>query len=172
MPDNKELTDIDDQIFQAVQINTQAKAYKDYVEYRQSVETAKTEAADADTAVKTIEAERALLIQSVKFPKGIEITPDGITVDGLPLDRNQISASKLYTAALRIAAMNLGEVKALYFDASFLDRANLNEIQAWANDSDLQLLIERPSWEDQELQYELIENEPASETENKDLFTK
>lgn len=83
---------------------------------------------------------------------------EGITIDGLPLDRNQISTSKLYCAALRIASMNLGEVKTLYFDASFLDKNSLAEIEQWANENDLKLLIERPDFDGGEIKYELIEN--------------
>lgn len=174
MPDDAKLKEIDDQIFQAVQINQQAQQYKDYVDYKQSVDIAKDEADAANEAVKVIEAERTKLIQSAKFPAGIDITPDGITIDGLPLDRNQISTSKLYMAALRIASMNLGKVKTLYFDASFLDRASLDEIQAWAEKNDLQLLIERPSWEEQELHYEIVEQHTPTPTQSlsKDLFDK
>lgn len=174
MPDDAKLKEIDDQIFQAVQINQQAQRYKDYVDYKQSVDIAKDEADAANEAVKVIEAERTKLIQSAKFPAGIDITPDGITIDGLPLDRNQISTSKLYMAAIRIASMNLGDVKTLYFDASFLDRASLDEIQAWAENNDLQLLIEHPSWEEQELHYEIVEQHGPTPTQSlsKDLFDK
>ena len=76
----------------------------------------------------------------------------------MPLDRNQISTSKLYCTALRIASMGLGEVKTLYFDASFLDKQSLSEIEVWANENDLQLLIERPDWDGGEIHYELIDN--------------
>jgi hypothetical protein len=98
------------------------------------------------------------MIESAKFPKGVSIDSKGITIDGLPLERTQISTSKLYTTALRIASMNLGEVKTLYFDASFLDRENLEEIERWADEQGLQLLIERPSFEKSEIKYELIQN--------------
>lgn len=91
------------------------------------------------------------------MPEGIEITTDGILVDGFPLDRNQISTSKLYTSALKIASINLGEVRTLYFDASFLDRNTLTEIEQWAHANDLQLLIERPDWEGNEIRYEILE---------------
>lgn len=80
-----------------------------------------------------------------------------ITVDGFPLDRNQLSTSKLYTAALRIASMNLGEVKTLYFDASFLDNNSLRDIYQWAEAQDLQLLIERPDLDGGDIEYQLIE---------------
>lgn len=157
MPDRSKLDELDNEILEATQTNIRAAEYKNYVEYKKSVEAAKDLAKEADDLVKSIEAERAEMIRNAKFPKGIAITSEGITVDGFPLDRNQISTSKLYTSALRIAAMNLGAVKTLYFDASFLDRDSLAEIEQWAAENDLQLLIERPDYDGGEIRYELIE---------------
>lgn len=157
MPDDKTLREIDAQILAASEINAEAKKYNDYIEYKAQTEAAQEEAKKADDEVKAIEQERLRLIESAKFPKGILIGPDGITVDGFPLDKNQISSSKLYTTALRIASMSLGEVKTLYFDASYLDNQNLSEIEKWAEENDLQLLIERPDRDGGEIVYHLIE---------------
>lgn len=157
LPNDNELQDIDKRIMQASEINLKAQQYKDYLAYKEETKSATQKAKESDEKVKSIEKERKELIASAKFPKGISITPDGIEVDGLPLDRNQLSTSKLYTTALRIASMNLGEVKTLYFDASFLDRNSLAEIQEWANAEGLQLLIERPDFDGGEIKYELIE---------------
>ena len=41
--------------------------------------------------------------------------------------------------------------------ASFLDRLSLEDIEKWAVSEDLQLLIERPSWEGGEIEYQLIQ---------------
>lgn len=157
MPDRTELDKIDSALLTASETNAQAQKYKEYIDYKNETEAAKNAAKDADELVKSIESERQKMIESVSFPEGISITSSGITVDGLPLDKNQISTSKLYCSALRIASMNLGEVKTLYFDASFLDKITLAEIQDWANSNDLQLLIERPDFDGGEIKYELIE---------------
>ena len=157
MPDSSELEKIDAAIFRASEINAAAQKYKDYIDHKNATEKAKDIAKQADEAVRSIEEERRQMIESVNMPKGISFGPDGILVDGLPLDKNQLSTSKLYCAALRIASMNLGEVKTLYFDASFLDRNTLGEIQAWADENDLQLLIERPDFDAGEMRYEIIE---------------
>lgn len=157
MPDRTALDKLDAEILEASNTNVEAQKYKDYIDYKKQTEDAKALADDADVAVQIIENERRSMIESVHMPDGITFGIDGILVDGLPLDRNQISTSKLYCSALRIAAMNLGEVKTLYFDASFLDRNSLGEIEQWANDNDLQLLIERPDFEAGELRYEIIE---------------
>lgn len=157
MPDRTELDKIDSQIVEASETNAEAQKYKEYIDHKNATEAARSLADESDLVVKQIEDERKKMIESVSFPKGISITSEGITVDGLPLDRNQISTSKLYCSALRIASMNLGEVKTLYFDASFLDKITLGEIQTWANENKLQLLIERPDWEGNDISYELIE---------------
>lgn len=157
MPDRKSLDEIDAQILANNEINLAAQKYKEYIDHKTATENARSAADSANELVMSIESERLKLIESAKMPKGISITSDGILVDGLPLDKNQISTSKLYTSALQIASMNLGEVKTLYFDASFLDKNSLAEIQSWANENDLQLLIERPDFEAGEIQYQLIE---------------
>lgn len=158
MPDRTKLDKIDSQIVEASETNAEAQKYKEYIDHKNATEAARSLADESDLVVKQIEDERKKMIESVSFPQGISITSEGITVDGLPLDRNQISTSKLYCSALRIASMNLGEVKTLYFDASFLDKITLGEIQTWANENKLQLLIERPDFDGGEIKYELIEN--------------
>jgi hypothetical protein len=157
MPDRKILDEIDAQIVNASEINAETKKYQEYIDHKKATEQARDAAEQADDVVRSIEAERKRMIESVAFPEGITITPTGIEVDGLPLDRNQISTSKLYTAALRIASMGLGEVKTLYFDASFLDKISLAQIEEWAHEHDLQLLIERPDFDGGDIKYELIE---------------
>jgi len=161
LPESSELQAIDAKILAASETNEKAIQWENYVAQKKVRDEAQALAKAADDLVKSIEAERAKLIASANMPEGISITPEGITVDGLPLDKNQLSTSKLYCAALRIASMNLGEVKTLYFDASFLDKNTLGEIQEWANTNDLQLLIERPDWDGGEIKYELIENEQS-----------
>jgi len=157
MPDRSNLDKIDSEILSANDINAKAQKYREYIDHKNATEAAKDSAEAADLAVKVIEEERKKMIESANFPDGISITSDGILVDGFALDRNQLSTSKLYTAALRIAAMSLGEVKTLYFDASFLDKNSLAEIEKWANENDLQLLIERPDFQGGEISYEIIE---------------
>lgn len=62
-----------------------------------------------------------------------------------------------------MGALKLGEVGALHFDASTLDRVTLYEIEKWAQEfpgveGGLQLLIERPAFEGGDISYELICN--------------
>lgn len=163
-PDDTRLRKIDEEILSASDTNVKAKQYDDYKQYKIDTDAAQSAADQADLAVKAIEDERIKMIESAKFPVGITIDTDGIKVDGFALDNKQISSSKKYIAALRIAAINIGEVKSMYFDASYLDRKSLEEIQAWADEQTfegekgLQLLIERPDFEGGEMTYELIEH--------------
>lgn len=153
----KGIETIDAEILAATETNQRATRYQEYVDYMKEVKAAEDAAADANLKLQAIDEEKKELIASASFPQGISINSEGITVDGFPLDRGQLSTSKLYTAALRIASMNLGEVKSLYFDASFLDKNSLREIYEWAVSKDLQLLIERPDYDGNDISYELIE---------------
>lgn len=156
---DKKIESIDAEILEATETNVRATKYQEYVDYLKEVKEAETAAVEADAALQKINDEKKEMIASAQFPEGISISSDplGITVDGFPLDRSQLSTSKLYTAALRIASMNLGEVRTLYFDASFLDRNSLQAIYEWAAAHDLQLLIERPDYDGGEIEYQLIE---------------
>ena len=155
----KSIEAIDAEILAATQVNVRAKEYQDYLAYIKEVEAAKEAAAQADQSYQVILDEIKGMIATAKFPEGISISSETneITVDGFPIDRSQLSTSKLYTAALRIASMNLGEVKTLYFDASFLDNNSLRDIYQWAEAHDLQLLIERPDLDGGDIEYQLIE---------------
>lgn len=158
LPDDKEIRDIDAKLLEVSEINAKAKAYKEFIEYKASVEIAISEAADADILVKGIEEERQKMIESTKMPEGITFGIDGeILVGGFLMAENQISTSQKYCAALRIGSMGLGEVHSLHFDASFLDKNTLAEIETWAATQGLQLLIERADWDAGEIKYELIE---------------
>lgn len=156
IPDRSELDAIDQQILDATKTNEAAKLHTDYLSQKQKTETAKSQAEEADTLVKSIEKERMDLIKSAKMPEGFGFVDDGITYNGLSFTREQLSSSGIYIAALKLAAMTLGEVKALHFDASFLDKNSLGEIEKWAESEDLQLLIERPDFEGGEIEYQLL----------------
>lgn len=156
MPDDSELKIVDEKILTATKINQQAQAYSDWKKQQGKMVDSAAEALEADGAVKKIEEEKMEMIRSAKMPIGFGFDTDGILFNNLPFTREQQSSSGLYIAALKLAAMTLGEVRTLHFDASFLDKISLGEIEKWANDEDLQLLIERPDYNAGEIHYELI----------------
>lgn len=128
----------------------------DYNNWVSDGKQARKNANDADSKVKEIEAEKLQMISTANIPSEFEFTADGILYNGLPLSNNQLSSSAKYIAALKLGAMALGEVRTMHFDASFLDKNNLSQIQEWANENDLQLLIERPDFDGGEIKYEII----------------
>lgn len=120
-------------------------------------EKAEQNAKFADDAVKRIEAEKLDVIKNASMPDGFGFSDEGITYNGFDFTKEQLSSSGIYIAALKLAALGLGEVKALHFDASYLDKNSLSEIEQWANDNDLQLLIERPDFEGGEIEYHILQ---------------
>lgn len=125
-------------------------------ELQEAHDKAAEEAKQADEEVKRIEAEKLEVIKNASMPDGFGFSEDGITYNGLEFNKDQLSSSAIYIAALKLAALGLGEVKTLHFDASFLDKNSLKEIEKWANDNDLQLLIERPDFDGGEIEYQLV----------------
>jgi DNA repair ATPase RecN len=120
--------------------------------------TAIKNAEDADAEVKRLDAEKLDVIKNSTMPEGFGFSEDGITYNGFEFNKQQLSSSGIYIAALKLAALGLGEVKTLHFDASYLDKNSLSEIEQWANQNDLQLLIERPDFEGGEIEYQILEN--------------
>lgn len=132
--------------------NLKAKQLQD--DYDESMKLA----AQADEEVKSIEATKADTIKMADLPEGFGFSEDGITYDGFPYKREVLSSSKIYIGALKLASKQLGEVKTIYFDASYLDKNSLQEIEKWAESEGLQLLMERPDYEGGDIQYELVQN--------------
>jgi recombinational DNA repair ATPase RecF len=115
-------------------------------------------ALEADETVKKIISDKEEMIRLADMPEGFGFSEEGITYNGLPYDKKNQSSSALYIGALKLAARVIGEVKCIHFDASFLDKNSLQQIQEWAESNNLQLLIERPDWEGGEIRYEIIED--------------
>ncbi|SMC52517.1 ATP-binding protein [Pedobacter nyackensis] len=160
IPENKkkEQSDVDalkTKLQDAKDKNEKIKANNLKISNKQSLKIAENAANSADKLVKSIETERQELIKSSTLPEGFSFTDDGISFEGFALSKEQLSSSKIYIAALKLAAMNIGEVKTLHFDASFLDKNSLKDIEEWAAKEDLQLLIERPDFEGGEIEYQL-----------------
>jgi hypothetical protein len=110
--------------------------------------------------VKQLRSDRDDAIKASTMPEGFTIDDDGVKYNGFAFDRKNLSSSSTYIGALKLACMTLGEVKAITFDASYLDKNSLTEVCDWAEQNNLQLLIERPDWDGGEIKYELIEQKP------------
>lgn len=122
-------------------------------------DTAVKNANEADAEVKRIAEEKQDYIKNFSsMPSGFGFDDEGITYEGFSFNKEQLSSSRIYIAALKLAAVGLGEVRTLHFDASYLDKNSLAEIEKWANENDLQLLIERPDFEGGEIEYQIVQD--------------
>lgn len=158
VPDDAEIKAIDQKIADAAAINQRAQDWKNLQDQEEKVKQVNQTAKEADDRVKAAELAKKDLIATAKLPEGISFGADGsITVDGFPLSDAQISSSKKYITALRLGSLNLGDVESMYFDASYLDRHNYEAVQKWADENKLQLLVEKASWEEQEMRIEIVE---------------
>lgn len=128
------------------------------IELQEKFIESKAYAEKCDRDVKDIIKEKEALISKSKMPEGFSFSEEGeIQYNGFALSKDQLSSSSIYIAALKLAHLGLGEVKSIHFDASFLDRNSLDDIEKWAVENDLQLLIERPDFEGGEIEYQIIE---------------
>lgn len=109
-----------------------------------------------DKEVKRLEQEKLDVIKNASMPEGFGFSDEGITYNGFAFNKETLSSSDVYKGALKLALPMLGEVRTLHFDASLLDKNSLSEIEKWANDNDLQLLIERPNFDGGEIEYQLL----------------
>lgn len=129
------------------------------VDRQQAYDKAVKNSAEAEKAVQKVQQDKIDALKSSSLPEGFEFTDDGIMYNGFPFNRQQLSSSGVYIGALKLAALGLGEVKTLHFDASYLDKNSLAEIEKWAAENNLQLLIERPDFEGGEISYEIVQND-------------
>lgn len=171
IPDNLPITSLEKPIYKSTEdvecaIEAAIEQDKMFDNYTRDMETYKKwleagkkaveDAAECDKKVKEIAAEKLKMISGANIPEEFTFTEDGILYKGLPLTNNQISSSGKYIAALKLGAMSLGLVKSMHFDASTLDNNSLSEVNKWAVENGLQLLIERPDMDGGEIRYEII----------------
>ncbi len=147
----KQLSDIKQQN-EYIRLNNAAKLQQE------KIKKAKDQADLADFEVKKLEVEKLEVIKNASMPEGFGFSDEGITYNGFEFNRQTLSSSGIYIAALKLAALGLGEVKTLHFDASTLDKVSLELIEKWADENDLQLLIELVDRSAGEIVYELVEN--------------
>src|SRR6185312_1583598 len=149
--------EIQEQIDKTKEENKLVEENKKAIEQKAFYDKCVLEADRLDKEVKKIEQEKLDVIKNASMPDGFGFSDEGITYKGFAFTKDQLSSSGIYIAALKLAAIGLGEVKTLHFDASFLDKQSLIEIEEWANENDLQLLIERPDFEGGEIEYQILQ---------------
>lgn len=137
-----------------IEIENNNKAIIQQESYEKCVE----QAAELDKEVKALNDQKLDIIKNSTMPEGFGFDDDGITYEGFAFNKESLSSSRIYIASLKLALLGIGEIRMMHFDASYLDKNSLAEIENWAKQNDLQLLIERPDFEAGEIKYELIQD--------------
>lgn len=143
---------------------TQESNYQYYLEkvdqydkWENEIGKTKKSLSQCEYKLEQIENKRKKMIQNANIPEGFEFMEEQIYYQGFPLSSNQISSSGKYIAALKLGRLVLGDLQAMHFDASNLDKHSLAQIQEWADRYDLQLLIERPEFDGGDIKYEIVQ---------------
>jgi hypothetical protein len=139
-----------------VEFNNYERNLKEYQNWVTNITQLDADKEKYNAIIDAIQEEKLAMIKSAKIPEDFEFSEDGLLYKGLPLTDTQISSSAKYISALKLGSLVLGKIRTMHFDASYLDKFSLAEIQVWADQNDLQLLIERPDYEAGEIKYEII----------------
>lgn len=89
------------------------------------------------------DAAKADAVDGVTMPvPGLAVDEDGVTLDGLPL--SQASQSGRLRVALGVAAALRSELRAVWVrDGAFLDDESMADLERWADERDVVVLVER-----------------------------
>lgn len=159
-PEYKSLTEIDEKIEKAIENNSKLDSYEEKLtEYNDWIKSGQEQRKVVDKLTERLDEiknEKFELVKKSNLPEGFELSETGLLYKGLPLENAQISSSMKYICALKLGYLGLGELKTMHFDASYLDKDSLSEIQEWADSKDLQLLIERPDFDNGDITYKFI----------------
>lgn len=139
-----------------VEFNNYERNLKEYQNWVTNITQLESDKEKYNAIIQDIQEEKSEMIKSAKIPKDFEFSEDGLLYKGLPLTDSQISSSAKYISALKLGSLVLGKIRTMHFDASYLDKNSLAEIQVWADQNNLQLLIEKPAWEGGDIKYEII----------------
>lgn len=147
----KSLTDTIDKNLKIVENNKAIEAKTAFDKFKKEVD-------EVEAKVKAIEDEKSKLIKTAKLPEGFAfaVEGEGILYNGFPFESEQQALSSLYIAALKLSLLSLGEVKMIHFEGSALDPDNMAEVVKWADEQDLQVVIELPKSGD--VTYQIIDN--------------
>ena len=139
-----------------VEFNNYERNLKEYQDWVTNITQLESDKEKYNAIIEAIQQEKSEMIKSAKIPEDFEFSEDGLLYKGLPLTNTQISSSAKYISALKLGSLVLGKIRTMHFDASYLDKNSLSEIQVWADDNQLQLMIERPDFLAGDIKYEII----------------
>lgn len=140
--------------------NNYERDVQDFNKWQTNISNLEKEIEAINKDLSDLKEEKDNLLKTAKIPEEFTITDEGnLLYKDLPLSESQTSTSGLYIAALKLGRLGLGQLQTMHFEASALDKENLEKILIWAEKENLQLLIERPDYDGNgEITYRLIEN--------------
>lgn len=145
------------ELAEAIEYNKKVLNHNNILRQWVSLDVAQKNWDEADAKVKELEQKIKDIMAKSPLPEWLTIDEDWVKYRWLPLSKEQLSSSAVYIVALKLGSLWMGALKTLFFDASYLDKNSLDEIQEWAEKSGFQLLIERPDYEGWEISYKIIE---------------
>lgn len=130
-------------ITKAIALNDEVKkslqAKKLYDELKAAVESQTI----LNDKLKEIEETKRRVISEASMPvDGLSFSDNELFYNGLPFDKNQINTAQQIIIGLQINMALLKDIKIARFDGSLLDASNIEMVEAWAKENDLQLFVE------------------------------
>lgn len=93
--------------------------------------------------LKEIEETKRRVISESNMPvNGLTFSDNELFYNGLPFDKNQINTAQQIIIGLQINMALLNDIKIARFDGSLLDSSNIELVEVWAKENDLQLFVE------------------------------
>ena len=133
---------------QEILFNNYERDKASFVAWSKSISDIQEKIDNVNKEMEALKTKKEEIFKNANIPEEFKITEEGqLLYNDLPLTEAQISTSGLYIAALKLGKLGLGQLKAMHFEASALDKDNLEKVLEWATKEDLQLLIERPDYE-------------------------
>jgi len=134
---------LQDSITEAIEFNKgvdeSIKAKKLYDELKEALESQTI----LNDKLKEIEETKRRVISEANMPvDGLTFSDNELFYNGLPFDKNQINTAQQIIIGLQINMSLLNDIKIARFDGSLLDTSNIELVEAWAKENDLQLFVE------------------------------
>lgn len=148
----KEISEISDHN-EKVDKNLQAKKIKD------ELKTVLDEQTRLNAELANIEDTKRRVISDSKLPvDGLTFDDNQLYYNSLPFEKNQINTAQLIIIGLQLNLALLKEVRIARFDGTLLDNSNIELVNAWAKENDLQLFVEFVERDTEGLKIEVKEN--------------
>lgn len=106
-----------------------------------------------------IEDTKRRVISDSKLPvEGLTFDDNNLFYKGLPFEKSQINTAQLIIIGLQLNLALLKEIRIARFDGTLLDNSNIELVENWAKENDLQLFVEFVERDSEGLKIEVQEN--------------